>query len=137
MYSTGISYFNLFCVLYGWWGAFEDWCFPVTRKVMLSSFSSRLSFVLAAILLGSALLLAKKMAPWCSGLSGAKEAVEAMKAPSKKNAKTMPALAFTEPLSRVVLREAVEIFFDPKHAEPKHWEKLKEGLMKKFTAPGR
>lgn len=72
---------------------------------------------------------------------GAKEAMEAMKVPSKKTdqtktSTTMPALAFTEPLSRVVLREAVEIFFDPKHAEPKHWEKLKEGLMKKFTAPG-
>ena len=67
--------------------------------------------------------------------------MEAMKVPSKKTdqtktSTTMPALAFTEPLSRVVLREAVEIFFDPKHAEPKHWEKLKEGLMKKFTAPG-
>lgn len=71
---------------------------------------------------------------------GAKEAMEAMKVPLQQSDGTkpskMPALAFSEPLSRVVLREAVEIFFDPKHAEPKHWEKLKEGLTKKFTAPG-
>lgn len=67
--------------------------------------------------------------------------MEAMKVPLQQSDGTtpskMPALAFSEPLSRVVLREAVEIFFDPKHAEPKHWEKLKEELTKKFTAPGR